>query len=63
MKEKEKRDYGMLYDAVALLEESLQCKDLCFEYNNLHPSQLEKKQALIRTLFGKTKQAFLAGWS
>ena len=59
MDEREKRDRGLLYDASPLLEESLRCKDLCFEFNGLRPSQLEEKRKIIRRLFGRTGRSFL----
>ena len=59
MDEREKRDRGLLYNAYPLLEESLRCKDLCFEFNSLRPSQLEEKGKIIKRLFGKTGQSFL----
>lgn len=58
MTEKEKRDAGLLYDAnydEALLAEMAACKDICFEYNNLKPSQAEERTELIKSLLGKTK--------
>lgn len=61
MTEKEKRDLGILYDAnydAALGEEMLKCKDICFEFNSLKPSETEKKNKIIKKLFGKTKGSF-----
>lgn len=60
--EKEKARKGKLYDAnydAELLAERDRCKDLCFEYNRLRPSQKAERQALIRRLFGKTGKSFL----
>ena len=57
--EKEKRDAGLLYDAGSLTEELLRCKELCYEFNALRPSQLEEKAKIIRQLFGKTGNSFL----
>ncbi len=59
MTEKEKRDNGLLYDAnynEALTTELINCKDICFEYNNLKPSQAEKRTKILKSLFGKTKE-------
>ena len=42
MTEKEKCQLGLLYDAnydEELLRERAECKDLCYEYNQLRPSQ------------------------
>lgn len=60
--EKEKARKGKLYDANydnELLAERDLCKELCFEYNRLRPSQKAERQALIRRLFGKTGKSFL----
>ena len=55
MTEKEKMLAGLLYDAnynEALMEERLKCKDLCYEFNQLRPSEIEAQEALIRKIFG-----------
>lgn len=57
MTEKEKRDSGLLYDAnydETFLKEMDKCKDMCFEYNALRPSQWNEKRTLIKKIFGKT---------
>lgn len=62
MTEKEKRDAQLLYDAnynEELMKELMFCKDKCFEYNQILPSQTEKRQKLLKELFGKTKGDFL----
>ena len=59
MTEKQKRDKGILYDAnydAALGAEMLACKDMCYEYNLLKPSQTEERAKLIKKLFGKTAE-------
>lgn len=61
MTEKEKRDCGILYDAnndEALGAEMISCKDKCFRYNSLAPSETEKRRELIKELFGKTAENF-----
>lgn len=61
MTEKEKMLAGLLYDAnynEALMEERLKCKDLCYEFNQLRPSEIEAQKTLIRKIFGKTKKSF-----
>lgn len=61
MTEKEKMQRQMLYDAnydSQLLEERKVAKDLCYEYNQLRPSDEESQQALMRRLLGKTKGGF-----
>ncbi|MFI3253158.1 MAG: sugar O-acetyltransferase [Eubacteriales bacterium] len=58
MTEKEKREAGLLYDAnfdVVLMKELNECKDLCYEFNLLRPSQYGKREALLRQLLGSVK--------
>lgn len=62
MTEKEKCAAGLLYDAnynEQLLAERALCKELCFEYNRLNPSQTEEREKLLRRLIGKTGRNFL----
>ena len=62
MDEKEKRDAGLLYDAnynEDLIQEMQQAKDLCFEYNHIKPSNVEKRTQLIKKILGKTKDSLL----
>lgn len=61
MTEKEKMLAGMLYNAsdTELVRERTLCKDLCYEYNQTSPSDLEKRQGIIQKLFGKTAGNFL----
>lgn len=59
MTEKEKRDAGMLYDPTELADELVRCKELCYEYNHLRPTQFDEQQALLKKLLGKTKTSFL----
>lgn len=57
MTEKEKMQAGMLYDAnynEALAEERMTCKEMCYEYNRLRPSQLEERKRLLKKILGKT---------
>lgn len=57
MTEKEKRESGELYDAnydKKLLDEMLKTKELCYEYNNLRPTEIEKKDELIKKILGKS---------
>lgn len=54
---KEKRDKGIIYDGnynEELLNEMKKAKDLCYEYNNIRLSQVEKRKELIKKIFGKT---------
>lgn len=61
MTEREKRDAGMLYDAnydPAILKERSAAKSMVYEYNQLHPNDLEARRALIRKAFCATKGDF-----
>ncbi len=61
MTEKEKMLLQKLYDAnydPSLLEERKRAKDLCYEYNQLRPSDEEGQTALMKKILGKTKGAF-----
>ena len=54
MTEKEKMLAGMIYDAnydKNLIQERLKCKDLCYEFNQLRPSQIKEQTQLIREIF------------
>lgn len=56
MTETQKRDAGMIYDAnydAALLEERNICKDKCFEYNNILPSDTQAQNRKLREIVGK----------
>ncbi len=55
MTEKEKRDNNQIYNPnydEELLGEMLKAKDLCYEYNNLKPSETEKRKELIEKILG-----------
>ena len=59
MTEKEKMKRQMLYDAnndTELLQERKVAKDLCYEYNQLRPSDEENQMKIIKSLLGKTKE-------
>lgn len=61
MTEKEKMLNQLLYDAnydEALLEERTRCKDLCFAYNSLRPSETEQQKEIMQKLLGKTHGEF-----
>ena len=55
MTEQEKCDAGLMYDTTfpGREEMHLQCIDLCFEYNNTRPSNMQRREELLRKLFGK----------
>ncbi len=60
--EKEKCRKGELYDAnndPELIAERQVCKGICYELNRLPPAEIDKRQEIIRNLFGKTKKQFL----
>lgn len=60
--EKEKMLSGEIYDAnndPTLLIEREKCKELCYMYNNLKPSQKTEKEYIIRKLFNKTGENFI----
>ena len=62
MSEKEKMLNGLLYLAdldPELLEDRNRAKDLCFEFNNLKPSDEENKRKIIKKLFKSVKDNFL----
>lgn len=61
MTEKEKMLAGTLYDAndPALVKERMRSKDLCFQYNQIIPSEIKKRKGLLKTLLGKTQKNFL----
>ena len=56
MSEKEKMLAGKLYNAnnEQLIEDRYKAKDICFEYNNLKPSDLVNRDKVIKKLFAKT---------
>ena len=55
MTEKEKCQQGLLYDTTfpGREEAHLQCADLCWEYNRTRPSDMARREELLRQLFGK----------
>lgn len=58
MTEKEKMLAGMLYDAnydSALIAERLECKELCRDYNDIRPKNIEAREALLRKIIGEVK--------
>jgi maltose O-acetyltransferase len=61
MTEKEKMLKQMLYDAnydTQLLNERIRAKELCYEFNQLRPSETDKQQSVMKKLLGKTKNSF-----
>ncbi|WP_288478113.1 sugar O-acetyltransferase [uncultured Clostridium sp.] len=60
MREKEKMILGELYDAGVqeLVNDRENAKELCFEYNNCRPKEKDKKEEIIKKLFGKVTGSF-----
>lgn len=55
LSEKEKCDAGLLYDTTfpGREEAHLVCADLCYDYNHTRPSDMAKREEILRKLFGK----------
>ena len=61
MTEKEKMLNQKMYDAnydKELIEERKKAKELCFQFNNTHPSDDEKQKEIMKQLLGKTDDNF-----
>lgn len=62
MNEKEKMLAGEIYDAnndINLINERIKAKDLCYEYNNLRPSQGKERKEVMKKILGKVGGEFL----
>ena len=62
MTEKEKMLLGEIYNAnydKELIKERRKTQDLCYDYNNLRPSNIEKRKELIKKILGNTKENYL----
>ena len=60
--EKDKMLGGEIYDAnndLQLIVDRDECKNHCYEFNNTHPSDKEKRAKLIKQLVSKTGENFL----
>ncbi len=55
MTEQEKCNAGLMYDTSfpEREEQHLKCMDLCFAYNNTLPSNMSRREELLRQIFGK----------
>ena len=55
MTELEKCNAGLMYDTTfpGREEMHLECIDLCFYYNNTRPSDMKRREEILRKLFGK----------
>lgn len=54
MTEKEKMLNNLMYDAnydLELYEDRAKVKDLCFEFNNLKPSEVEKQKQVLKKIW------------
>lgn len=63
MTEKEKMLKQLMYDAnydEELAEERARCKDLCYDYNRIRPSEIKKQTETMKKLLGKTHGEFFA---
>jgi len=62
MTEKEKvkqgLEYNPNYDKELILERN-RAKDLCYQYNQIIPSNIKQRECKMRELLGKTKEKFL----
>lgn len=61
MSEKQKMLSGLMYNSMddELIKERLNCKKLCFEFNNLSPEMADQKKRIIKKIFKKTGKNFL----
>jgi len=62
MTEKDKMLAGMIYDAnndPTLIAERLECKELCRDYNDLRPREIEAREAMLRKILGEVKDGIL----
>lgn len=61
MTEKEKMLDGKPYKCFGdeLLNERQNAREVCFEFNNIHPREINKKNDIIKKLFGKIDGRFL----
>ena len=57
-KEYEKMVKGELYTAAKLNHLLMNCKEILFDFNNLRPKDLDKREEIIKKLFRKTGKDF-----
>ena len=57
MNEKEKMLSGQLHNPgfETLKNDRMKCKSLCYEFNNLHPSNTAERKDLIKQIIGDVK--------
>ena len=61
MTEKEKMLAGEIYDAnfdKDLIRERMRTQDMCFKYNSVRPSNIKKRQFIMRKIIRNTKNNF-----
>lgn len=61
MTEFEKAQQGYLYDAnynEEIIMQKFKCEDLCYELNMFKPSEIEKRNRIIRKIFGRIDGEF-----
>lgn len=61
MKEKEKMLKQLLYNAnydKELINERICAKEICYQYNNIRPSDLASQHKIMKSLLGKTAGSF-----
>lgn len=61
MTEFEKAQQGYLYDAnynEEIIMQKFKCEDLCYELNMCKPSEIEKRNRIIRKIFGRIDGEF-----
>ena len=49
---------GELYNQSKINHLLMNCKEILYDYNNLRPKELEKREEIIRKLFKKTGEEF-----
>ena len=62
MKEWEKAQAGYLYDAnydKEIVEDRIRCADLCYEFNQCKPSDIEKQNSIIKKIIGNIEGDFV----
>lgn len=62
MTEKEKMLGGLMYDAnydSQLIAERLECKELCRDYNDIRPKDMELRTRMLRRILGNVKDELI----
>ena len=55
MTDRERCEAGLMYDTgyEGREEEHLRCMELCFDYNSTRPSDMKRREGLLRKIFGR----------